>query len=196
MTTVKKNDGWFKISNETAEAMARVNLSPYQWRVLFVIWRQTVGWRKRSDRISRSQFVEKTGIDGRHVLRTLNKLEQMNMISILRGPKKTSTNAYAFQKNYKAWKLMLNRAQIKRGPLMPNKSGNHASAGSKVSTHKSIHKRQLKETSKRQASHAQNHLKSLFLSEESPLLFKLIKKYINKVRRTDRNDPDGKELKL
>ena len=40
-------DGYTRIANELIEALMRTNLSAYQSRVLWAIWRKTYGFNKR-----------------------------------------------------------------------------------------------------------------------------------------------------
>ncbi len=50
--------------------------------MLDVIIRQTLGWRKESDRITLDQFAEKTGMDKPHTIRAIEKLEGMGIIRV------------------------------------------------------------------------------------------------------------------
>lgn len=82
------NDHHTPIHNEVLEALAKINLSPYETRVLFVIWRKTYGFidkttglRKKIDWIAGSQISEMTGLDRRHVSRALKGLKEKHVIS-------------------------------------------------------------------------------------------------------------------
>lgn len=65
MANPQKENGSFPIANEIAEALMRINISPYENRVLWVVLRQTYGWKKKEDYISFSQIGKKTGLDRR-----------------------------------------------------------------------------------------------------------------------------------
>lgn len=87
-------DHYTPIHNEVLEALCKINLSPYEIRVLFAIWRKTYGFvdrktglRKKYDYIAVSQFVDLTGLDRRHISRALKGLKTKNVIS--RDDKKT-----------------------------------------------------------------------------------------------------------
>ncbi|HUU39672.1 MAG TPA: replication protein, partial [Desulfatiglandales bacterium] len=97
MTNPQLEDGYTRIANELLEAMARINLSGYQSRVLMAIWRQTYGWHKKEDYISVSQIARMTGIDKRNVSRTLKELIEKNMI-------RKNGRMTAFNKNYNEWR--------------------------------------------------------------------------------------------
>lgn len=96
-------DGRVEIANEVADQLCKLNLSAYESRVLWVIWRKTYGWHKKNDRISYTQFEEMTGINRWHIARAINSLKQRNIISI--SGNKHSIE-YSFQKDYDQWKSL------------------------------------------------------------------------------------------
>jgi len=95
-------NGHTKIANELVEAFARHNLSAYESRLLWVVFRKTYGWNKKADRISYSQFEEATGIDRRHIGRGLNALKSKGIL-VCSGA--GYALEYAIQKNYELWGL-------------------------------------------------------------------------------------------
>ena len=97
MANPQLEHGYTRIANEIMEALARTNLSPYQSRILFVIWRKTYGWKKKQDRISISQIVELTDIHKANVSRTLKQLVDRKIVI-------RTDNSIAFNKNYTQWK--------------------------------------------------------------------------------------------
>jgi len=97
MASPQREDGHIDIANEIADALAKTELSSYESRILWVIWRQTYGWHKKEDVISLDQFRERTGIkDKAHIVRTLTKLQLRQIIA--RSGKRCS-----FQKDYDRW---------------------------------------------------------------------------------------------
>ena len=54
-------NGHIDIANELAEALTRVNLSGYQYRIIWCVFRKTWGWHKSTDKISLTQFKDMTG---------------------------------------------------------------------------------------------------------------------------------------
>jgi len=44
-------NGYTRIANELLEAMARINLTPTEWKILMVIIRNTYGYHKKEERI-------------------------------------------------------------------------------------------------------------------------------------------------
>jgi phage replication O-like protein O len=94
-------DGHIDIANEIGEALARLNLSAYESRILWVIWRKTYGWHKKVDCISFTQFEKATGLHRRHVQRTIKKLIERNIIASTGYSRILS---YGFQKDYTKWR--------------------------------------------------------------------------------------------
>lgn len=87
-------DNYTPIFNEVLEALCKINLSPYETRVLFCIWRKTYGFidpitklRKKYDWLAGSQISQMTKLDRRYVSRALKGLKNKNVIS--RDDKKT-----------------------------------------------------------------------------------------------------------
>lgn len=80
MADVQIDDGYTKVANELLEAVMKINLSSYEFRVIMAIMRKTYGYSKKQDYISLSQLEEITGIKACHVCRTLKKLKDKNMV--------------------------------------------------------------------------------------------------------------------
>ncbi len=93
-------DGHTKVANEIAEALARVNLTSHENRVLWCILRKTYGWNKKADRISYSQFQDATGIDRRHIGRSLSSLKTRQIITCQGDGYSLE---YGLQKDYELW---------------------------------------------------------------------------------------------
>lgn len=127
----KIEDGFFRIANETAEAFSRLQLSGNQWRLLWVILRQTYGWNKKVDSISLSFFEKKTGIKRRHVSRELTGLIERNIIRKTggKGVPKTGNSlvtSYGLQKDFTKWQVFPKLGTVpKTGNRGVPKIGNH-----------------------------------------------------------------------
>lgn len=109
MAKPQAEDGHIDIANEIAEALCRINLSAYESRVLWALWRKTYGWHKKSDRISYTQWEELTGLGRWHIARTIKKLIGRNIITC-RGNKYNLE--YSFQKDYEQWRNSTNRHDL------------------------------------------------------------------------------------
>lgn len=101
MASPQKENGFTPIASELVEALAKINLSAYESRVLWALFRKTYGWHKKADRISRSQFAEITKLDSRHISRTLARLVVRNIIS--RNVVSPQVVVYSIQKDYTLW---------------------------------------------------------------------------------------------
>ena len=97
MANPQLENGHTRIANEILEALVRINLSPYESRVLWFIIRKTYGWHKKLDRISISQIANGTGILRQNVFRALKSLHLKNMIF------RPSNKHVGFQKDYTMW---------------------------------------------------------------------------------------------
>lgn len=104
MANPQTEDGFTPIANEILEALARVKLSPNEFRIIFFLLRKTYGWRKKSDWISLSQFSKGTGVDRHNVHRALKSLKTKKIIVV--GIDYRKRPSYGFQKNYEKWKVL------------------------------------------------------------------------------------------
>lgn len=114
-----KNNGYFSIENEIAEALAKTNLSCYENRILWTIIRKTIGWRKVKDGISYSQFHKMTNLDIRHINRTIKSLIAKNII--FKENKKSLSSVYEFNKDFKTWKGWILPIQATPKEAIPKK---------------------------------------------------------------------------
>jgi len=101
MANPQAENGHIDIANEIAEALMKVNLSAYESRILWFIFRKTYGWNKKEDWISLSQFSMCTGLDRRLVHRAIKSLSSKKMIVINKDDSNHIT--YGFQKNWEQW---------------------------------------------------------------------------------------------
>lgn len=97
MVVPQVENGFTRIANEILDNLIMINLSSYQFRVLFFIIRKTYGYNKADDWISNSQIVDGTGIKKSHVSRTKKELLERCLIVTSSG-NKTKLN-----KMYKQW---------------------------------------------------------------------------------------------
>ncbi len=103
MASLQFESGYTRISNEILEALAKVNFSAYETRVLFFLFRKTYGWGKATDWISLSQFSKCLGLDRRLIHRAIKGLALKGMLVIERDD--GIRVKYGFQKNYEKWDL-------------------------------------------------------------------------------------------
>ena len=100
-------DGFTPIANDIMDALARTRFSGYERSVLDFLFRKTYGWSKKSDLISLSQFVEATLIAKPHVVRTIKRLVQRNIIHrTVTQIGNDSLVRYEFNKHFGTWKAL------------------------------------------------------------------------------------------
>jgi len=78
----EKNKTYTKIPNELIDKLISYRLPGEEMKIFFMILRQTLGWGKKSDQISLSQFAEKTGMKKPSVLQCLNSLLAKKLITV------------------------------------------------------------------------------------------------------------------
>jgi len=103
MANPQAEEGHIDIANEIAEALMKINLSSYESRVLWFLFRKTYGWKKKTDRIALSQFTKEIGLDRRLIHRAIKGLSSKKMIVIYKDD--IFNIRYGFQKDYDKWLL-------------------------------------------------------------------------------------------
>lgn len=103
MASPQLEDGYTPIANEIIEALMTINLSAYESRVLWFIFRKTYGFQKKTDWITLSQFSQSLNLDRRLIHRAIKKLSSKEMIVIQRDD--GIRVKYGFQKDYRKWKV-------------------------------------------------------------------------------------------
>ncbi|WHY01357.1 replication protein [Neobacillus sp. DY30] len=101
MADVQLENGYTMMANEIFEQMARIKLSPTQYRLLFVIWRYTYGFKRKEHRLSLKFLSQATGCDLRQIQRELKSLEERRVI--IQDIKSGSYRKISFNKNHDTW---------------------------------------------------------------------------------------------
>lgn len=114
--TPQLENGYTPIANEILEKLSKINLTAYQYRVLFYIFRKTYGYHKKEDWISISQIVEATGLKQSHVSRTKKELVNKNILYTPTGIK------ISFQKDWRLWKVNIPNEVYRKN--IPNEDKN------------------------------------------------------------------------
>ena len=73
--------GYTKVSDVLLDTWMP-HLSGSELKAILIIIRQTVGWNKKRDRISHSQFQKKTGLSQRAITSSIESLSNRNLIHI------------------------------------------------------------------------------------------------------------------
>lgn len=110
------------VPNKIVEKLQTYNLSGEESRMVWTIIRQTYGYNKKEDKISYSQFSEKTGIKRPNASTIAKQLKSKNVINI----KKEKINIYSLNENVEEWLVLSNQItpllsnQITALPLLSN----------------------------------------------------------------------------
>ena len=104
-------DGFTPLPNEILEALCRINLSAYETRTLFAVWRKIYGWQKTEDLISVTQFQKMTSLKRQHQSRALKELEARKIITRIGDG---FVNMYRFNKDFTTWKTITKRGDDKK----------------------------------------------------------------------------------
>lgn len=120
MASPQLENGYIKIATEIWEALTSIRISGEARQVLDFIIRKTYGWGKKEDKISLSQFALATKISKISVIKAINKLISMNLIT-KKGNQ--NTNSYKFNKDFSSWKPLPKKVIItKKGNMsLPKK---------------------------------------------------------------------------
>jgi phage replication O-like protein O len=97
----QKEDGYTAIANEILEQIAKVKLSPTQYRIIFIVWRYTYGFNRKEHELSLGFLSKATGCDKRQLQRELKDLEKMNVIK--QNIKNGKSRGISFNKHYDKW---------------------------------------------------------------------------------------------
>ena len=112
-------DGYTKVANELLDALCLIRIPGESMQIFLTILRKTYGYGKKEDRIALSQFVEATGVSKTHVLRAIDKLVDMNIVT---KNGKGYIVSYGINKIYQEWKPLPKKGTFpKKGIIVPNK---------------------------------------------------------------------------
>lgn len=103
MASPQKENGFTPIANEILEALAKINLSPYETRVLLIILRLSYGYKKKDFYATERELAEYTNISQPHIHRTLKKLCEKKIIRIEKGKNQYEKSKIIFEKDYEKW---------------------------------------------------------------------------------------------
>ena len=121
MANPQIEDGHLILANELVDALAGIRISGEAMQILWVIIRQTYGWRKKEDAIPLSQFYDRTGITKPHIIKNIKKLVAMGIIAQKgNGTKKV----YNINKNYEEWKPLPKKVTLPKKVIIVAQKGN------------------------------------------------------------------------
>ncbi|MBA7585423.1 hypothetical protein ES708_27402 [subsurface metagenome] len=117
--------GWGRLPRAIARALASGNLNWYEGNLMWAIVYKTIAFNKEEDKIPKSQMTDLTGINKRHLSRTINSLLKKGMI-FRRG------GVYGVQRDFSKWENTPNQVykekkhliRAKRVPIQGKKTPN------------------------------------------------------------------------
>lgn len=164
-------NGHLDLANEIVEAMARTQLSGYESRILWVVWRRTYCWHKKSEIIKFDMFRSATGLFDSHISRTIKKLVNRNILT-------KNGNSYSFQKDYQKWQVELPKMV---STVTKNGKSTYQKSASVASPKETIKRNLLKETIKRKELLTQEERKNVsFLLVEKGMDTTLVENELSK----------------
>lgn len=120
MSSPQLEDGFTRIANEILEIMAKTKLSPTQYKILFVVWRFTYGFQRKSHKLSLSFIANATSSNLRHVQREIKKMVDQKILIITNDL--GQTRSLSFNKNFKEWVTTI--GEIDNGKIVNGKIAN------------------------------------------------------------------------
>ena len=103
MINSQKENGFVPIATEIMKAFPRIRIPGEARQLLDLILRLTYGFNQKAADISLNKFVSGTGLNKPAIIRGLNKLQRMNLISVIQKDN-GDTRKYSFIKQYELWK--------------------------------------------------------------------------------------------
>jgi phage replication O-like protein O len=103
MTNPPAEGGYTRIADEILENMARVKLSPTQYRILFVVWRYTYGFNRKRHHLSLGFLEEATGCDRRSLQREVKRLLEGNIL--VEGETNKQARLLGFNERFSEWSI-------------------------------------------------------------------------------------------
>lgn len=123
MANVQLENGYTKIANEIFEEIAKIKLSPTQYRLLFVIWRFTYGFNRKEHKMSLNFLSQAIGCDSRQIQRELKRLEERKVI--FQKIKPGSYRKISFNKNHDEWVGKIAIGEITVGETVDRADGDN-----------------------------------------------------------------------
>ena len=112
-------DGNFtRIHNEILEVITLGKFTIYEYKCLLYLLRKTYGWQKKEDANSLAQWEDGTGINKRHVARTIENLVKRKVVNRQKRRGRGQSTIYGFNKYFDTWTEKVPvRVPIKKVPV-------------------------------------------------------------------------------
>jgi len=93
-------NGYTRLADEIIEKVANTKLNGTQFRILLIVWRSTYGWQKKEHELSLGYLATATGIHKQQIKTALDKLIELDIVTVVEEHTDTSPRVLAFNKNY------------------------------------------------------------------------------------------------
>jgi phage replication O-like protein O len=103
MANPQTENGYTAIANEILDAIAKITLSPTGYKILFVVWRQTYGFKRCQYGLSDTFLAKATGAHPKLINREINRLINRNILTLYKQGTYTEPRQLGFNKNYDTW---------------------------------------------------------------------------------------------
>ncbi|GAI15018.1 unnamed protein product [marine sediment metagenome] len=108
---IRSGEGWGQLPRRISLALTGARLNGYESSVVWAIVHKTIAFNKLEDRIPWIQLSELTGINLRHLTRTINSLLKKGVIF-------KRINVYGIQRDFSKWETLPN--QVVKEERLPN----------------------------------------------------------------------------
>lgn len=117
-------NGHVRVPNEILERLAQLEASGSQYRIIFAVWRRTLGWQRSGEwknesyPISLGDLAKATGVNRRHIAREVRDLVHRNILERMPGEAK---NLLRFNLDYTSW--IVSKRSIDNGKMATGTDG-------------------------------------------------------------------------
>lgn len=105
MASPQVEKGFLKLANELLEAiLAYKGLTGIDMKLIFFVIRRTYGWNQLKAQLSYGEVARECKVDRAGVMKSLNRLQEHNILFVQHTAGKRNSNIVGINKNYDQWK--------------------------------------------------------------------------------------------
>lgn len=105
MANPQRENGFTGIAHEIIEALIKVKLNATQLQIILVVLRFTYGFNRKNTNHANSFFANALGIDRSNLIRDMNELQRMNIITVVKKGTGKNPSIISFNKDYDTWNV-------------------------------------------------------------------------------------------
>ena len=111
-------NNYTKINNDILDALIKANLNGTQLAISLFIYRKTIGWNKKTDNISLSQFMKYIPVSKPSICKALDHIKLVKICLLVKKSKRPNcSNEWAFNDNIESWQLVKKTLLVKKSRL-------------------------------------------------------------------------------